>query len=74
VFAGRLYGLWVGRSTSARRLKWIGPLLTTDTSMVLALADGLVNRNAIDMLTATASQSVVLSFNPTEQGVVLAIA
>jgi hypothetical protein len=42
--------------------------------MVLALVDGLVSRNAIDMLTTTASQSIVLTFDPTEQGAVLAIA
>jgi hypothetical protein len=42
--------------------------------MVLAWADGLVSRSAIDALTTTESQSIVLTFNPTEQGAVLAIA
>jgi hypothetical protein len=36
LFAGSLYGLWVGRSTSAHRLKGIGPILAPGSSMLLA--------------------------------------
>jgi uncharacterized membrane protein len=72
VFAGALYGLWAGRTTSARRLKGIGPLLAAGTSMLLAWADGPVNRHTIDTLTTPESQSIVLYINPIERGAVLA--
>jgi hypothetical protein len=36
IFAGFLFGLWVGRSISARRLKRVGPLLAANTSLLLA--------------------------------------
>jgi outer membrane lipoprotein SlyB len=72
VFAGTLYGLWVGRGISTRRLKGIGPLLAAGTSMLLAWADGPVSRHAIDTLTTPESQLLVLSFDPSERGAVLA--
>ena len=71
LFAGALYGSWAGRSTSARRLKGIGPLLAPGTSMLLAWADGPVHQQTIDKLTAPESQQVVLLFNPIERGAIL---
>jgi hypothetical protein len=36
LFAGALYGLWAGRSASARRLKSSGPLVEPRSSMIVA--------------------------------------
>jgi hypothetical protein len=71
IFSGAVYGFWAGRDISARRLKGIGRLLAAGTSMLLAWADGPVSRQAIDALTTSESQSIVLSFNPIEGGAVL---
>jgi hypothetical protein len=74
VFAGAVYGLLAGRAISARRLKGIGPLLPAGTSTLLAWADGPVSRQAIDTLAGPDSQWIVLCFDPTEGGAVLAAA
>jgi hypothetical protein len=71
LFAGALYGLWAGRSISARRLTAIGPLLAPRTSVLLAWADGPVSQHTIDTLTTPQSQRLVLRFNPIERGAVL---
>jgi hypothetical protein len=71
IFAGFLYGTWVGRSISARRLKRVGPLLAPDTSLLVAWADGSVSAQTIDTLNAPQAQRLVLLFNPTERGAVL---
>lgn len=69
--AGALYGLWAGRSISARRLKGVGPLLSRDTSALLAWGDGPVPPGANDVLAADGSKRLVLFFNPVEGGAVL---
>ena len=69
--AGALYGLWVGRSISARRLKGVGSLLAPGTSAVLAWADGAVRPGAIDGLSAPGSTQLVLAFNAVEGGALL---
>lgn len=69
--AGALFGLWASRSTSARRLKGIGPLLAPDTSTLLAWSDGLVSQQTLDLLSEPQSQQLVLRFNPIERGAVL---
>ena len=71
LFAGALYGLWAGRSVSARRLKGIRPLIAPRSSMLLAWAEGSVSQQTIDTLTAPQSQRLVLHFNPTEHGAIL---
>jgi len=71
VFDGALYGLWAGRTISARRLKGIGPLLARDTSVLLAWADGPVSQETIDTLSAGNAQRLVLRFNPVASGAVL---
>ena len=71
LFAGSLYGLWAGRSVSARRLKAIGPLLAPGTSLLLAWAEGPGSQHTIDTLTTPESQRLVLRFNPIERGAVL---
>jgi uncharacterized membrane protein len=74
VFAGAIYGLVAGRAISARRLKGIGRLLPAGSSMLLAWADGAVSRQTIDTLAAPESQWIVLCFDPTEGGALLAAA
>lgn len=69
--AGALYGLWAGRSVSARRLKGIAPLMAPGTSMLLAWAEGPVSQHTIQTLTAPQSQRLVLRFNQVERGAVL---
>jgi hypothetical protein len=71
LFAGALYGLWAGRSTSPHRLKGIGPLLAPGTSTLLAWADGPVSQQAIATLTAPQAQHLVLHFNPVAGGAIL---
>jgi hypothetical protein len=71
LFAGALYGLWAGRATTARRLRGIGPILAPGTSMLLAWADGPVNRETLDGLATANAARLVLLFNPTEGGALL---
>ena len=69
--AGALYGLWAGRSISARRLKGVGSLLGPGTSAVLAWADGPVRPGADDVFSAPGSKQLVLLFNAVDGGAVL---
>lgn len=69
--AGALYGLWAGRSISARRLKGVGALLAKDTSAVLAWADGSVRPDALEPFTAPGAKQLVLGFNPVSGGALL---
>jgi uncharacterized membrane protein len=71
LFAGALYGLWAGRSISARRLQGVGPLLGNGTSALLAWADGGVREQALDALGAPEDRRLVLSFNPVPGGAVI---
>lgn len=69
--AGALYGLWAGRSISARRLKGVGSLLGPGTSALLAWADGPVRPSADDVFAAPGSKQLVLLFNAVDGGAVL---
>jgi uncharacterized membrane protein len=69
-FAGSLYGLWVGRSISGRRLKAVGPLLAPGTSMLLAWGKG-DDQRTVDGLSAPQSQHLVLRFNAVERGALI---
>jgi len=71
LFAGTLYGLWAGRSISARRLEGIGPLLGHGTSALLAWAEGDIRQDALDALEQPGAQRLVLRFNAVERGAVL---
>jgi uncharacterized membrane protein len=71
LFAGALYGLWAGRSISARRLRGVGPLLGPGTSALIAWADGPVRPSADDVFSAPGSKRLVLSFNAVDGGAVL---
>ena len=68
--AGALYGLWAGRSISARRLKGLGGLLPPGTSALLAWTDKPLK--AGDLATP-AAERLVLGFTPTDRGPVLAV-
>ena len=71
--AGALYGLWAGRSVSARRLKGLDPLLPPDTSLVVAWAEGSPGQETIDRWAGSASQRLILRFNPAPHGAVLEV-
>lgn len=72
--AGALYGLWAGRSISARRLKGIGTLLAPGTSAVLAWSNGALRQDGLEALARPGSQRLVLQFNTVDGGAVLEVA
>jgi hypothetical protein len=74
LFAGTLYGLWAGRSITARRLKSIGTLLPPGTSMVVAWATRPIDSATLHAYTTDDSQQLVLRFNPVQGGAVLEVA
>jgi uncharacterized membrane protein len=69
--AGSLYGLWAGRSVSARRLNSIRPILPPDTSMVLAWAEGAPPEQAVTAWSAPGSEQLLLRFESAPHGAVL---
>ena len=69
--AGALYGLWAGRSISARRLEGIGSILSPNTSSLLAWADGDVRESDLDGLDRPDAERLVLSFDPVPGGALL---
>ena len=69
--AGTLYGLWAGRSISARRLEGIGSILAVGTSALLAWSEGDVPEDALGALAKPGARRLVLRFNPVESGAVL---
>jgi hypothetical protein len=69
--AGALYGLWAGRSFSARRLRGIGPVLPPNTSALLAWSDGRANQAIPGSFERSGSNALVLWFTPVEDGAVL---
>ena len=71
--AGALYGLWAGRSVSARRLKGLGPLLPPGTSLVVAWVESWPGQETIDWWAGSASQRLILRFNPAAHGAVLEV-
>ena len=66
--AGALYGLWVGRGVSARRLRRMGPILPPNTSSIVAWADEAVPPAEIEAWTAAGSDRLTLWFRPTGVG------
>jgi hypothetical protein len=72
--AGVLYGLWVGRSTSARRLRPLAPLLPENTSSLVAWTNGPPEEATLAVLAGSAQpERLILSFISTERGAVLAV-
>lgn len=69
--AGSLYGLWAGRSVSARRLKSIRPILPPDTSMVLAWAERDPQERAVTAWSKPGSEQLILRFESAPHGAVL---
>jgi hypothetical protein len=65
--AGALYGLWVGRATSARRLKGLRALLPADTSTALIWFEG----SGPAPTPPAAAARLDLHFQPTGTGAVL---
>ena len=81
MFAGSLYGLWVGRAVSARRLKGAGPLIPPDSSVILAWADGSATERTLRALSTPDAETLGLRFteplglrfNPVPHGAVLEV-
>ncbi|HEX3455823.1 MAG TPA: hypothetical protein VHS03_14455, partial [Gaiellaceae bacterium] len=57
--AGVLYGLWVGRTISARRLRPIAPLSPDNTSSLVAWTDAPVDETTLAPLRGSAEQQEV---------------
>lgn len=73
-FAGMLYGLWAGRSASAKRLRPVAPLLTPGTSLILAWAGGGLGPEGLAELTTTDSNQLVVRFDAAPGGMTLNVA
>jgi hypothetical protein len=74
VVAGALYGLFAGRSLSARRLKGIAPILEPGTTVLLAWDEAPLGEDTIAMLAPTPdAKLLVLGFNPSNGGAVLEV-
>ena len=72
--APAVYGLWVGRATSARRLRPIAPLLRDNSSMLFAWTDAPPGDQTLSLLATGADQKrVTLSFATSDRGPVLAL-
>ena len=65
---GALYGLWVMRAVSARRLKGIRPLLPPGTSTVLAWSEGDLRPEMIGDWSAPGWQRLILRFTAVSDG------
>jgi hypothetical protein len=70
-FAGMLYGLWAGRSASARRLRPVAPLLTPGTSMIFAWAGGGLGPEGLAELSTADSSQLVVRFDAVPGGLTL---
>ena len=66
--AGGLYGLWVGRGVSARRLRRMGTILPPNTSTIIAWADEAVPPAELEAWSASGSERLTLWFLPTTAG------
>ncbi len=73
VFAGALYGLFVGRVLSRRQLKQLARLVPPNSSLAFAWADGDLTNEAIDRWAPRESQRLVVRFESTSQGGFLAV-
>jgi hypothetical protein len=71
--AGVLYGLWVGRTISDRRLRPIAPLIPENTSSLVAWTDAPPDETTLAPLTGSAEQHLILSFISTGRGAILAL-
>ena len=69
--AGALYGLWVGRAVSARRIKGLHALLPADTSTSLVWLDPGAGPAVVAQETHASSAHVALDFRPTANGAVV---
>jgi hypothetical protein len=56
-----LYGLWAGRSISARRLKGIAPLLKPGTSVLVAWDESPLDRDTIATLRPTPDAELLVT-------------
>jgi hypothetical protein len=70
--AGALYGLWVGRATSARRVRGLRTLLPADTSTALIWLAG-AGATEIAQKAPASSAHVSLEFQPLGDGAVLQV-
>ena len=73
VFAGSLYGLWVGRAVSARRLQRVGPLMPPDSSVILAWATGASTDSTVRRLGTADLETLRVRFNPVGHGAILEV-
>jgi hypothetical protein len=71
LFAGSLYGLWAGRTVTARRLRSAEQLLARGTALVVAWSEQPITEAVLAPYVQPDSQQVVLRFNSVEGGVVL---
>jgi uncharacterized membrane protein len=71
--AGALVGLWAGRPVSPGRLKGMDGLVPPNSSLALAWADGGLSNEAIRRWAPPDSQQLLIRFNTTPQGIVLAV-
>jgi hypothetical protein len=71
VLAGALYGLWVGRGLSARRLEGLGTFAPPNTSVVVAWADGSPDPDTIERWAGPETQRLSVSFIPAGRGAVI---
>ncbi|MGN6795212.1 MAG: hypothetical protein ACTHJW_22725, partial [Streptosporangiaceae bacterium] len=71
--AGALYGLWAGRSISARRLKRVRPLVPPGTSTVVAWSEESLTQDVLGDWAEPGSEKLIVRFNPVPDGVVLEV-
>jgi hypothetical protein len=73
ILAGALYGLFVGRVLSARQLKHLEDLVPPNSSLAFVWADGDLTNKPIDRWAPPGSQRLVVRFDSTANGTVLAV-
>ena len=69
--AGALFGMWAGRSVSARRLRGLATLLPSDSSLLVAWADGAVTSETLADWSAPDAEQLILHFDSVDRGAVL---
>ena len=73
ILAGALYGLFVGHVLSTRQLKKMDVLVPPNSSLAFVWADGDLTNEAIDRWAPPGSQRLVVRFDTTSRGIVLAV-
>jgi uncharacterized membrane protein len=73
ILAGALYGLFVGRVLSARQRKMLDDLVPPNSSLAFVWADGDLTNQPTDRWATHGSQRLVVRFDSTPQGIVLAV-